>query len=200
MATAANIYGWPERVWSDNAKAFKETLATALAALGVEAGQTRPYHPQGNGKAERFHQTVQKWLNARPPAVSITHLQTQLDEFRHVYNTQRPHRQIGRRFPADVWRDAPKSGPSATPLGIPTLVAVNNVNNGRCSIGIDHLVTIGAKYNGQQALTVTTGDTCHVFIDGHLVRQLTIDRTRRTQPLYKQSGQPPTINKPNREE
>ncbi len=45
MATAANIYGWPERVWSDNAKAFKETLATALAALGVEAGQTRPEPP-----------------------------------------------------------------------------------------------------------------------------------------------------------
>jgi len=32
-----------------------------------------------------------------------------------------------------------------------------------------------------------------VFIDGHLIRQLTIDPTRFLQPLYDQPGQPKTV-------
>ena len=199
VAGAADEYGWPQRVWSDNAKAFKQTLAVALAPMGIETSQTRPYRPQANGKAERFHQTVQKWLNARPRAASIAELQDQLDQFRHVYNTERPHRSLNRRVPADVWRDAPKSGPSTKPLGTPTRIGHPTVSNGRCTIGKHHLVTIGAKYNGHQALTVTTGDACHIFVNGRLVRALTIDRTRRTQPLYGRSGQPTTITKGNRE-
>ena len=66
----------PERFWSDNAKAFTATLANALAPLGVTASHTRPYSPNSNGKAERFHQTAQKWLAKQPPATTITELAT----------------------------------------------------------------------------------------------------------------------------
>lgn len=195
LASAAAEFGWPQRVWSDNAKAFKDTLAAALSPIGIDSGQSRPYRPQGNGKVERFHQTLQKWLNAQTTATSITELQAQLDEFRHIYNTQRPHRSIGRQFPAQVWHNAPKTGPSIASVGTATKVGHPTVHNGRCSLGSNQVITVGAKHNGKKALTVTTGDSCHIFVEGHLVRELTIDWTRRTQPLYDKPGQP----KPNRE-
>jgi transposase InsO family protein len=50
LADAASHLGWPARFWSDNARAFTATLATAVAPLGVTASHTRPYSPCSNGK------------------------------------------------------------------------------------------------------------------------------------------------------
>lgn len=192
LAAAAAWLGWPTRFWSDNAKAFKLTLATALAPIGVSASHSRPYHPQGNGKIERFHQTLQKWLARQPRAATIEELQDQLERFRVIYNTQRPHRALGRRFPADVWSLAPKSGPALRPLGTPTTVHDTIVHNGRSYAG-RYAISIGAAHNGRRALTVITGTTCHVFIDGHLIRQLTLNPNQRTQPVHHRTGRPTTV-------
>jgi transposase InsO family protein len=194
LAAAAPFVGWPARFWSDNAKAFTATLAAALAPLGVAASHTRPYHPQSNGKAERFHQTVQKWLAKQPRAATLNELQAQLDLFRIIYNTQRPHRSLGRRFPADVWTHAPKSGPSDRPLGQPTTVHDSTVHAGKCYAG-PYAISVGAAHNGRRALTVITATTGHVFIDGHLIRQLTINPDQRAQPLHTRTGRPTTITK-----
>jgi transposase InsO family protein len=188
VAEAAAQLGWPARFLSDNARAFRQSLAAALAPLGIGAGHSRPYHPQTNGKVERFHQTLKRWLDRQPAAATIDELQAQLDAFRHLYNHQRPHRSLGRRRPADVWADAPKNGPSRL-LGAATRTYANKTINGRVTVG-RHQVTIGAAYNDRRALTVLTGTNCHVFIDGQLIRALTIDPTRRNQPLYDRSGRP----------
>jgi transposase InsO family protein len=194
LATAAVFLGWPERIWSDNARAFKHTLAAALAALGVAAGHPRPYHPQGNGKIERFHHTLHKWLARQPAAGTLPELQHQLDRFRVIYNTQRPHRALGRRFPGDVWIQAPKSGPADHPLGTSTTVCDSVIHGGCCFAG-RYAISVGALYNGQRALTVITGTACHVFIDGVLIRQLTINPNQRMQPLYNRTGRPKTTER-----
>jgi transposase InsO family protein len=189
LAAAAVFLGWPARFWSDNARAFKSALATALAPLGVTASHPRPYHPQGNGKIERFHQTVQKWLARQPAAATVAELQAQLDRFRHLYNTQRPHRALDRRFPADVWTNAPKTGPAARPLGTTTAVYDTVVHGGHCFAG-PYAISITTAYHRQRALTVITGTACHVFIDGQLVRRLTLNPDRRIQPIYHHLGRP----------
>ena len=52
-------------------------------------------------------------------------------------------------------------------------------------VGIySYAITVGTVHTGNDTLTVITGTTCHVFIDGRLVRQLTLDPTRRVQPLH----------------
>jgi transposase InsO family protein len=181
MAEAAREHGWPERFWSDNARVFTLTLATAVEPLGVIASHTRPFSPNSNGKVERFHQTVKRWLDARPRADSIDELQQQLDTFRQIYNTRRPHRALNRQFPADVWNTAAKTGPADRPITTPTIVTDTIVSGGRAYAG-RYSIAIGARHNGQRALTVITGNRCHIFVNGKLARALTLDPTRRSQP------------------
>lgn len=192
MSGAAATWGWPERFLSDNAKAFRHVLAAALGELGIGAGHSRPYHPQTCGKVERFHQTLKQHLAKNEPAQTIAELQAQLDWFRDYYNHQRPHRSIGRAIPAQVWTNTAKSGPAATPITAATTVSTNTVNNGTIQVGTRLAIAVGAAHNGQHATTIITGHAAHVFIDGRLIRALTIDPTRRRQPLYDRPGRPST--------
>jgi transposase InsO family protein len=183
-------FGLPERFQSDNAKTFREVLARALAELGIASVHSRPLHPQTNGKVERFHQTLKKHLRGLPRAATIEQLQAQLDHFRHIYNHERPHRSIGRRTPAQAWLDAPKSGPADRPLTAATTITRSIVAGGMAKAANRYQITIGATHNGTEATAVLTGTTCHIFINGRLVRALTIDPTRTHQPLHNRPGRP----------
>lgn len=189
FATAAAEWGWPARFLSDNAKAFRHGLADALAALGIAAGHSRPYHPSTCGKVERFHQTLKKRLATRRTR-SLASLQAELDEFRRVYNHERPHDSLGQQFPAHVWATTPKSGPAGHPLTPKTRIHTTVVSNGQAWAGPKLTITIGAAYNGLTATTVVTGTTAHVFVDAKLARQLTINPNKRTQPLHDRPGRP----------
>lgn len=196
VAAGAAILGWPARFQSDNFSGFRYTLAEALRAFGVAAAHSRPHHPQTNGKVERFHQTLRKWLAAQNPASTIDELQAQLDLFRLYYNHHRRHRGIDRRIPADVWTAAPKAGPADRPLQPPSTVHHHTVNNGRISIGDRYSISIGVAHNHKPALTIITGLACHVFIHGRLTRHLTLDPTRRVQPLHDRPGRPSVTTNP----
>lgn len=190
FSTAAARWGWPARFLSDNAKAYKISLAAAVGVLGVDHRHGRPHHPQTQGKVERFHQPLQKWLRAQPRAASLEELQAQLDVFSNIYNSQRPHRAIGRKPPAVVYDQTPKSGPADRPLGAPTTIHRVTVSDGVCYINKTYSISIGDSHTGQQATIIITGLACHVFIAGRLVRQLQLDPTRRYQSQYDRPGRP----------
>lgn len=189
LGVAAVVLGWPQRILSDNARAFRDVLATALGKMGIVAGHSRPYHPQTNGKVERLHQTLKKWLERQPKAETIDELQAQLDVFRHHYNHLRRHRSLHRQTPAAAWTSAPKSGPASRPLGSPTTLHRSIVAGGRISIGYFR-ISLGVAFEDQEAMAVVTGDACHVFVDGRCVRQLVLDRGRRNQALHDRGGRP----------
>jgi transposase InsO family protein len=188
LSLGAQRWGWPERVLSDNGMAFRGAaghggLLPALAALGIQARHSRPYHPQTCGKVERFHDTLKRHLVTRDPAATLAELQTDLDRFTERYNHHRPHRAIGRRFPADVWHTTPRSGPASHALGTPTTTSTTTVTaDGRISIATRTRISIGSAHAGHTATTVITGHHAHVFINGRLVRQLTINPTTRDHP------------------
>jgi transposase InsO family protein len=190
FAAAAAMLGWPARFLSDNAKAFRHVLADALHELGIGSRHSRAHHPQTNGKVERFHQTLKQRLRKQARASTLTDLQTQLDRFRAIYNHQRPHRALGRRFPADVWSAAPKTGPSPRPLGTPTRIYHGIVNGGTLRVAQRWRISLGAELNNQRAIAVVTGLECHVFVNGRLARKLTLNPDRVDQPRYTRPGRP----------
>lgn len=191
FAAGAARWGWPERFLSDNAKAYKLSLAAAVGVLGVGHRHGRANHPQTQGKVERFHQTLQKWLHARPRAVTLEELQTQLDAFVDIYNNHRPHRAVQRRPPGTVWEKTPKTGPADRPIGTPTAIHRVKVSpTGTAAAGNRYMISIGTAHAGSRATIIITGLSCHVFIAGKLVRQLELDPTRRYQPMYHRPGKP----------
>jgi transposase InsO family protein len=189
---AVATYGIPALLLSDNGAPFTSKLVTEnLRDIKVNTTNSRPYHPQTNGKVERFHQTLKKWLAARPKPGTVQELQRLLDVFVDIYNNERPHRSIGRRTPMSVFTTDPKTAPDEFSILDKTTVHHNKVDkSGRVEIPGPAAIAIGNRYTGETATTIRTGNHAHVFIDNHLVRRLVIDPTKRPQPLYNRSGRP----------
>jgi putative transposase len=116
---AVAAHGVPQRLLSDNGIALNPSrrgvvgqLVARAAALGVEAITGKPYKPTTQGKNERFHQTLFRYLDKQPLAESLAELQTQVDQFDHIYNTQRPHQALpGRVTPQTAWDATAKADP-----------------------------------------------------------------------------------------
>lgn len=110
-------HGVPQRLLSDNGIALNPSrrgyigrLVDHVAALGVEAITGKPYKPTTQGKNERFHQTLFRYLDKQPIAESLAELQAQVDAFDHIYNTERPHQGLpGRVTPLTAWEATPKA-------------------------------------------------------------------------------------------
>lgn len=58
--------GVPDRLFVDNGAAYKTThLAIICASLRIALSHSRPYHPEGKGKIERWHRTLRgQWLGS----------------------------------------------------------------------------------------------------------------------------------------
>jgi transposase InsO family protein len=168
-----------------------------LASLGIRQKNGRGNHPQTQGKVERFQQTLKKWLTQQPaqPA-TLTELQTLIDQFRREYNHERPHRSLKRRTPAGAYAGLPKANPHGEPTGnTHARVRTDKINNGKItlrhagqlySIGIGRThegTTVKALVNGLDILIVDT-------ITGELLRQLTLDPTRKYQPQTQETPNP----------
>jgi transposase InsO family protein len=119
FTAAGEVHGWPAATLTDNGAVYtsrftggRNSFEYLLAWLGVRQKNGAPGHPQTQGKIERFHQTLKRYLAQRPAASGLTGLQAQLDAFRLAYNEQRPHRAVGRATPGEAYRATPKALPS----------------------------------------------------------------------------------------
>jgi transposase InsO family protein len=119
FVAAGEEHGWPAATLTDNAAVYTSRFTGGrngfeylLAYLGVRQKNGAPGHPQTQGKVERFHQTLKRWLGRRPPARTLAELQAQLDAFRLEYNTSRPHRALGRITPAEAYVAIAKAHPA----------------------------------------------------------------------------------------
>jgi len=121
-ATAA-IYGLPASTLTDNGTVYTARFTHGhndferlLATLGITQKNGRPGHPQTQGKIERFHQTLKRWLRPRPRPSTMADMQQLLDQFTAVYNTQRTHRALPpSTTPAQAYNDRPKANPTNDP-------------------------------------------------------------------------------------
>lgn len=113
-----NEYGTPFSTLTDNGNVYtarftqgKNGFEYLLSELEIVQKNGSPGHPQTQGKIERFHQTQKKWLSQQKPVKTMEQLQVQLDEFRSVYNTQRPHRALEMKTPQRAYESTIKATP-----------------------------------------------------------------------------------------
>jgi transposase InsO family protein len=125
-------YGVPQRLLSDNGTALNPSrrgwdgrLVMYLKSLGVAPITGKPGKPTTQGKNERFHQTLFRWLDKQPLAGRLLELQAQVDTFDRIYNTERPHQGLpGRATPQQAWdltpvAVAPRPKPPLSPVVAP---------------------------------------------------------------------------------
>jgi transposase InsO family protein len=116
---AVAVHGAPQRLLSDNGVAlnpsrrgFLGQFVEHVSRLGVDAITGKPYKPTTQGKNERFHQTLFRYLDKQPLADNLDDLQSQVDAFDLIYNTQRPHQGLpGRVTPQAAWDATTKADP-----------------------------------------------------------------------------------------
>ncbi|MEV6645541.1 IS481 family transposase [Amycolatopsis sp. NPDC051371] len=184
-------HGLPVRLLSDNGLAFTGKhrgrmveLERHLAELGITSIAATPHHPQTCGKDERAHQTLQKWLAARPPAETLAELQKLLDEYRQIYNHRR-HQSLTGQTPQQRYNARPKAVPATGPRrhsGMATrpVSATGVIAFSGCSI------VLGRAWAHRTATVYWQGDRVTVMIDDTVARQLTLDRSVRYQRLTNQ--------------
>jgi transposase InsO family protein len=101
--------------WGCGGEAYT-TLDVWLMRLGVRVCHGRPYHPQTQGKEERFHRTLQAEVLAGGGWKDCAQVQQALDAWRPVYNTQRPHDALALATPVSRYRPSQRSYPEVLPL------------------------------------------------------------------------------------
>ena len=123
LTRVCQSYGLPDRMLMDNGSpwgsdaAHPHTKLTAwLIRVGVTVSHGRPYHPQTQGKEERFHRTLDlEVLKTRPDWQSLAQVQDAFDRWRDVYNLRRPHEALGQAPPASRYAPSPRAFPSTLP-------------------------------------------------------------------------------------
>jgi putative transposase len=191
---AVSAHGVPQRLLSDNGAALNPSrrgyigqLVEHARALGVEAITGKPYKPTTQGKNERFHQTLFRYLDKQPLADTLAELQAQVDAFDHIYNTERPHQGLpGRVTPLTAWEatpkaDAPRPKPvrplfdRPAPRPRPAPQALLDLPAGACvrrvttagTIGLDSVTyMVNVQRAFEQVLVFTDGDTI-IVTDTH---------------------------------
>ena len=115
-------YGLPVAMLMDNGSPWGDSgghpftaFAIWLMRLGVHVTHGRPYHPQTQGKDERFHRTIKAEILQGRHFRDLTACQRAFDDWRHVYNHERPHEAIGLATPSERYRPSPRSLPEQLP-------------------------------------------------------------------------------------
>jgi transposase InsO family protein len=190
MTRAIGRYAAPRMVLSDNGLAFtgrgrmssQVLFEKNLARLGVKLINSRPRHPQTNGKNERAHATAQRWLAAQPPAATLEDLQALLERYRPAYN-RRPHQGIDQHTPLQ----RRLAGTRPTPPAPAEPITHTQVIEARASSRDGYLalqntiIPLGVEYAALPVTAFVTGDHALVFYREQLVRELIIDRIRKRQ-------------------
>lgn len=110
LVSAFERYGLPERMTMDNGSPWGDTTGTWTALelwllrQGIRVGHSRPYHPQTQGKLERFHRSLKAEVLQGKWFADSGELQRAFDHWRMVYNLERPHEALDMAVPASRYQ------------------------------------------------------------------------------------------------
>lgn len=162
-------YGLPRRILSDNGPCFAgagktgagtsslhsgpSRLEVKLWLLGIDTTHGRPYHPQTQGKVERFHRTIAIEADSRgqslraPDVTCARRIYAPLVE---LYNWSRPHEALAMQTPGMVYSASQRPRPAQMPTHeLPESALKRKVcASGKICFG-GQLVRVGSGLAGQ---------------------------------------------------
>ena len=123
LVAAFRRYGLPTKILADNGVPWSGMipgditgLEIWLIRLGIQLIHGRPFHPQTQGKEERFHRTLQdEVLSRRSTWDDLEQLQSAFSSWRDIYNHQRPHESLEMDVPAKRYTPSSRAFPERLP-------------------------------------------------------------------------------------
>ena len=188
-------YGLPDRIRTDNGHPFASTAIARLSQLSVlwvQLGITpeliRPGKPQDNGRHERMHRTL-KARTANPPRSNLRAQQRCFNDFRRVFNNERPHEALDLDTPAAHYSPSLRPFPKhLEPLTYPAHFEVRRVSqdstirwNAR-KVFVSHLLSrleVGLEEIGEGVWSVLFGPLHLGWLDEADYRIMDIQGRRR---------------------
>jgi transposase InsO family protein len=122
LIEAFRRYGLPDAILCDNGTpwacggAAEHTgFSVWLMRLGIRVYHGRAFHPQTQGKQERFHRTLQAEVLSKGGWKNCSHVQNAFDQWRPVYNTKRPHHALDMATPISRYKPSDRRYPEQLP-------------------------------------------------------------------------------------
>lgn len=154
-----------------------------MDALGVRTITSRVKHPQTQGKNERVHQTLQKWLRARPKIATAAQLRHAIETFDECYNHARAHQALGMKTPATVIATGPIAIPPTPPADVhaTTVRAVGHKVYDTGVVAVQNcFIRLGLEHANTSVFILENGSALTIFDHhGTMIRTLTLQPGRR---------------------
>jgi len=125
VSLAIKRHGVPQRFLTDNHLALNQhrrgriaPLERFMQSLGVQTMSGQYRHPQTQGKNERLHLTLFKFLEANRPIYTKERLIDLVEKFTDYYNHDRAHQSLDTscdQTPAEAWQATAKAPPPTPP-------------------------------------------------------------------------------------
>jgi transposase InsO family protein len=190
-------YGLPDAILVDNGSPWGDGpaqgwtgLGVWLLKLGVDVLHSRPYHPQTRGKNERFHRTLKAEVFAVRRFRDLTDVQRAFDQWRTIYNFERPHEALEQEVPASRYRPSARVMPDhISPIHYDEQDIVRTVGTSKAYISFKgRLWKVPQAFRGERlAIRPRTPDGCYgVFFGARQIAHIDC----RSEPS-KQTGERP---------
>ncbi|WP_055049510.1 IS481 family transposase [Devosia sp. A16] len=196
-------YGLPWRMLADNGPPWGTAgqgqytrLGVWLMDLGFGLVHGRPYHPQTQGKDERFHRTLKAEVLDARHLRSLAEAQAAFDAWRAIYNNKRPHEALRLNTPASRYEMSSRSMPEViTPPQYEPQDHVRKLDqNGRFSFKGRILKTSTAFAGRSLALRATDTDGLFdICYRRHRIAQIDM-RDNAAQPVHHVPEHPSTLS------
>lgn len=119
---AFRAFGLPDVIRTDNGVPFcgpgsvlgLSRLSVWFLKLGIMLERSRPGKPQDNGAHERMHRTLKQAVQQRVRGTEAAQ-QRALNQFRRIYNEERPHHALQLNTPASVYTKSVRPYPHDIP-------------------------------------------------------------------------------------
>lgn len=181
-------YGLPQRMLMDNGSPWGSASAEHrytrfelwLMELGIAVSHGRPYHPQTQGKDERFHRTLAAEAIGRRSFADLADCQRRFDQWRQVYNTERPHEALDLATPITRYVPSRRGFPETLePFDYGPGAILRRVDETGWLSFRNHPLKLGRAFiHRQVALRPALPDGCFdVFFCGHKVAAFDLRET-----------------------